>query len=520
MNVIKKTLIYPVMKRFILLVCSVLLFVCLANGQTQDVKYWGEPFNMKAVMNAKYKKLAAGTPILIKGVVTLPQKDHKAMILALLDSTEISIPLKYANRINTQPQTATEFWQSVALKCGMYSYFDKKGYRNAERKALNDESRSYLARLKDLEYEDDIVTNFVKSNFETAYSVNIDPNRLDRIAVRLIASPEPDAFLLPNGTLVLSTGLLCTLDSEDELVAIITNEMCHYLLDHPLNNVVSAENRSRHSAFWSAVLMEVANVAANISCESCGDHDNVSKVSAGVALASGIGSIVSLANVKEVNRLGMNYSLEQDVLADSVTTRFLQMEGMNTNALPSALYKIKNFYLSQGKLKDISRYVSCKSLEKRMSHLGGCDSILVSPVYLKTMAGVVTANARMYYGDKRYDYAEKLIEKNVKYDLADSQDYVLLAQSKMKRFNTAEVNEECLKLLDKAQQVATTTNMDIFRPRIELLQRLGKQDDMKSAIQQYQDALENYNNQVNSNQHEKDWIKGEQTWLNSLKDKQ
>jgi predicted Zn-dependent protease len=403
----------------------------------------------------------------------------------------------------------------------MYNYFAKKGYRNVERKALNEESCSYLAKLKDIEYEDAAVMRFVKYNFSTIYSVNIDPYRLERISVRLIASPDPDAFLLPNGVLVLSTGLLCTLDSEDELIAVITNEMCHYLLDHPLNNVMRAENRSRNAAFWGVLLSGVARVAADIACDASYNNDkSASNVSAGLALASGIGSIVSFANVKEVNRLGMNYTIEQDALADSVTVHFLQLKQMNVNALSSSLYKIKNFYQLQGKTKDISRYVSCKALSQRLSQLGGCDSVLVSPDYLKATASVVTSNARMYFGDKRYEYAEQLLQKNIKYNLADSQDYVLLAQCKMAESNTASVNEECLKLLDKANQLSTTTNMDIFRPRIELLKRLDKTDELKVVVEQYADALNNYNNQVEDNQHEKDWIYTEQSWLNSLKEKQ
>lgn len=502
-------------KIFLFLVLCIEVATLSVSAQNAAIRYWGEPFNMKGTLTDRYKKHKAGTALTIKGIVFRDDNNKKPAILALIDSTQLFVPLRYSYLFDIEPKTASEFWQSIALKCGMYQYFAKKGYRNSFRKELSNESQDYLMRLKDIDYHDNYVSDFVQSNFAAAYSVSIDPNRAEHLTVRVIASPDPDAFMLPNGTMVVSSGLLCTLDSEDELTAVITNEMCHYLLDHQLDNVVRAEARSRHAAFWGMFLAQLTDAALDAAIND--DHNN--KVAAGIAVASGIGTIVSLANVKDVNRLGMNYTLEQDALADSVATCFLQLKGMNVNALPSALYKIRQFYESQNKTKYIPRYVSCKWLTNRLNNLGGCDSVLVSPTYLKATANVVTSNARMYVDDKRYDYAEQLIRKNIKNGLADSQDYVILAQAKMNTTITNESDEECLKLLDKAQEISTTTNMDIFHPRIQLLMRLNKKEEAANAMQQYDEALENYSKQLGDNQKEAEWIKSEKGWLDSLKQK-
>jgi len=502
------------MKKILLVLVLFIEVIALpVSAQDTAISYWGEPFNMKGTLTSSYKRHKAGTPLTIQGIVFRKENNKKPAILALIDSTQLYVPLRDSYIFAIEPKNAAEFWQSIALKCGMYQYFAKKGYRNSFRKELSNESQDYLTRLKDIDYRDNYVNDFVQSNFAAAYSVSIDPYRAEHLTVRVIASPEPDTFMLPNGTMVVSSGLLCTLDSEDELTAIITNEMCHYLLDHQLDNVVRAEAHSRHAAFWGMFLGQLTNAALDAAINS--DHNN--NVAAGIAVASGIGTIVSLANVKDVNRLGMNYTLEQDALADSVATCFLQLKGMNVNALPSALYKIRQFYESQNVTKGIPRYVSCKWLTNRLNSLGGCDSVLVSPTYLKATANVVTSNARMYLDDKRYDYAEQLIRKNIKNGLADSQDYVILAQAKMNTTVTNESDEECLKLLDKAQEISTTTNMDIFRPRIQLLMRLSRKDEATNVMQQYADALDNYSKQLRDNQKEAEWVKSEKGWLDSLK---
>ncbi|MCO7114070.1 M48 family metallopeptidase [Bacteroides uniformis] len=68
--------------------------------------------------------------------------------------------------------------------------------------------------------------------FSKLNATTIDSNRGESLNIRIIQSPEPDAFMLPNGSMVISTGLLCTLDSEDELAAVIACELGHFVLDH------------------------------------------------------------------------------------------------------------------------------------------------------------------------------------------------------------------------------------------------------------------------------------------------
>ena len=116
-----------------------------------------------------------------------------------------------------------------------------------------------------------IMVGMVKANARLVFSklnaTTIDSNRGESLNIRIIQSPEPDAFMLPNGSMVISTGLLCTLDSEDELAAVIACELGHFVLDHQVNNIYRAERRAKRAAFWADVFATTASAALDVRSE-------------------------------------------------------------------------------------------------------------------------------------------------------------------------------------------------------------------------------------------------------------
>lgn len=128
--------------------------------------------------------------------------------------------------------------------------------------------------------------------------------------------------MLPNGAMLVSTGLLCTIDSEEELEAIIANEMVHFILDHQVDNVSRAETRAKRAAFWADVLGTVA-MAADDTNWMYGYDERVGAIE----LAASIGTIAALINVRTVNRLGMDYSSKQELQADRIARDYLAFKG-------------------------------------------------------------------------------------------------------------------------------------------------------------------------------------------------
>ena len=128
----------------------------------------------------------------------------------------------------------------------------------------------------------------------------------------------------------------------------------------------------------------------------------------------------------------------------------------------------------------------------------------------------MTFNAAMYQGDKRYKMAEQLVCKNIDNKVASDHDYVILVKARMAQENTPESNESCLKLLEKAKEIATARNLDINKQEILLLMRMNKQVKAADKLKEYRDLLMQYQQQNALGSEESGWIGEEMNWAENM----
>lgn len=495
------------------------LLILLAIMTMTNIDVYAQSSNLsgniaiKGVITKDYESISANTPVIVRGVHYLKNNNQSTddpYILALeINRIQVPYPAFLSKSIEFKPETEKEFWQSICIKYGVYEYFNKKGYKYNLREELDQESLDYLKKLSQIAYKDDYITEYVESQFAKTSVFQVLPNRPEKLNIRVIESPDPDAYMLPNGSMLVSTGLLGVLDSEEELMAIISNETAHYLLDHQLYNVVKAERRTKRAIFWSSVLADVANAAADIAWY----EDNTKAW--GVNLAANIGSAIALVNAKTVNRLGMCYTFAQEQDADRIAKEFLKFKGMNPDALSSALSKIYRFYVKENRYNNLTRYSSCDELNKRIENLGKAED-LISHSYLKATSDIVTLNAAMYQSAKNYELAKLFTGKNIANKLASSHDYVILTKAKMAQENTEESNNECMELLQKAKECSSLTNIDIHKQEILLLMRMKKQARANELLKEYQTILNQYRKQANISAKDIEWISEEEGWAEKM----
>lgn len=474
------------------------------------------PIAIKGELKQKYENFSEGTPVIIRRVVKMKPREQGGSDIfyaAEIEGLQIPIPASDMNVISLlPPETNQDFWQQIYLRKHLYEYFYEQGYHTKLRQEVDEECRDYLYKLEDIAYKDDFITSYVQSIFAKLTASGIDANRNERLNIRVIQSPEPDAYMLPNGTMLISTGLLCTLDSEDELAAVIASEMSHFVLDHQIHNIYRAERRAKRAVFWGSILAVTAEVALDVAYWE--DDDTA----LGVGAVASIGSIAALLNANVVNRLGMKYKNQQEYLADRIAYDLLKFKGMNPNGLPSALAKVIGFYNMQNRSDDLLRYGSIDNLRKRIEKTSKGESPSSRP-YLKMMSDVVTFNAAMNLADQRYEEAARLVQKNIDNNLATDHDYVILVKSQMALYNTEEVNEECLSLLWKAKALAgDNPNLDIYKQEILLLMRMNKQAKAATTLKEYLYLLSRYQGQDVESEEVK-WASEEIGWANNLLDK-
>lgn len=499
------------------LITFVTLAVVLSTvGFAAKQKDLSGPIAIKGELKQTYESYPAGTPVVIRRVVKMKITDKVGSDIfyaAEINGIQIAIPAESMKAVTfLPPETNQEFWQQTYLKQHLYEYFHQHGYHTKLRREVDEECWDYLYKLEEIGYDDDFTTSYVQNIFAKLTATGIDPNRNERLNVRVIQSPEPDAYMLPNGTMLISTGLLCTLDSEDELAAVIASEMAHFVLDHQINNIYRAERRAKRAAFWGTVLAVTAEVALDVAYW---DDDDTAL---GVSAVASIGSIAALLNVNVINRLGMKYKNNQEYAADRVARELLAFKGMNPDGLSSALAKIIGFYNIQNRGDNLLRYGSIDNLRKRIDKSGEAESQSSRP-YLRTMSDVVTFNAAMNMADQRYDDAIRLVQKNINNNLVSDHDYIILVKSQMALYNTEEVNEECATLLWKARELAgDNPNLDIYKQEILLLMRMNKQAKAANTLKEYLGLLSRYQKQGVQAEDE-EWANKEINWANQLLNK-
>ena len=487
------------MKRLATLFILTILVATAGFAKPQKYKDLSGNIAVKGELTKEYRQSPAGTPVIIRRVVKMknPGESSNNICYAVeMNGIQETIPLNEMGHIAiSAPQTDREFWQQIYLKNHLYEYFSDRGYKHKLRQESDEECLEYVQGV------------FSKLNATT-----IDSNRGESLNIRIIQSPEPDAFMLPNGSMVISTGLLCTLDSEDELAAVIACELGHFVLDHQVNNIYRAERRAKRAAFWADVFATTASAALDVAYWD--DNEDAYAVS----LVADIGAIASLLSIPATDRLGMKYKTSQEISSDRLARQLLAFKGYNPDGIASALGKIIGYYNLHQRNKDIPRYGSIGNLQKRIEKAGESHSLSARP-YLRTTSDVVSFNASMNYANKRYKETARLIRKNIDNRLATDNDYIILVKAEMALSNTEEVNNRCLAMLDKAQEMAgTSPNLDIYKQKILLLMRMNKQAQAADILKEYITLLSAYEGQGIEGT-EKEWTNKEIGWANQMLDR-
>lgn len=495
--------------------------LCAMNGMAKQ-EPMSDYLNVKGTLKEAYQQMPQGAPVIIRMVMRVSETDqYETGIYYQIESNgqNFLLPQSWLNIVAMdKPETVSDFWQQTYLKHHIYEQRKEQEKNQDFRREVEEECQDYLAHLNDIVYEDAYMTSYVQGLVATLCADQVLTGRNGNLNVCVIQSLEPTVFVLPSGTLIVSTGLLSSLDSEAELVALLATEIGHHLFDHLMDNIHKAERRAKRATFWANVFNELS-YSFEGEYYFRGNHDALN-----ASLAADIGEIISLLCLPAFDRLGMNYSDKQEKEADQLAGEILAFHGYPTDALSSGLKKIRDYYLRNRQTEDILRYHSVDDLQKRIEALpaseGSTSADNANRPYLKNTYDAVNFNAALNYAGGLFKESIMLAEKNIKNRLADAQTYVLLVQSKMALYNTPEANEECLALLEEADKLTPNApNLDVCKQRILLLMRMKKQSDALHSLQDYVDVLHAYQEQRPADREERIWIDKEMNWALMLMEK-
>lgn len=466
------------MKKTLILIC---LIPIISISQI-DIKLDGTLNKKIYIGNINHP---VGTSIKLEKIYNSVYEGLKASVIPN-ENTSNNIPYKHLKNISFSFNNTKEFWQSKALSEGVYENLLKNGFQYKKRKEIEEEALEYINYTANngLIYEDSYLESYLYSLANKVYPIRIEDGRPGILNVKILKDVSPNAFIFSNGTMFISTGLLSTLKSEEELLGVIAHEISHFVLDHSMININKAIERRKKAEFWAAFATGLAAAAEGYSAASTGYYSGGTFTMSTAILAYSIASEV-------LDRLGLEYSREQESKADESAKELMKLIDVDPTALSSALLKIKDFSIINGNYLAISGKGTHPSIDSRVSRIGYPTIDFSNVNYDRVISFVNSFNSIIQLNNKNFIACENLVKRNINAGVATEEDYVILAMVTTYMNNNEEKNKEALKYINIAKELNVSPTINIYKQESIILIRLNRLIDAKAALTEYVAAVKN-----------------------------
>lgn len=404
-------------------------------------------------------------------------------------------------------------WDKHLLTGGTYTNLLTKGFQYELRNELNNDAIEYINTLSTYDhfFDDEYFEDYLYTLINKIHTGILKDKRPGNIFIKIIKDPEPNAFALSNGCIIISTGLLSTIQSEDELVGILAHEVAHFALDHQILNYNKEVDKKKRAEFWASFATVVAASAdAYLTVKNKNHIPGVLTASTAI--------LASVFSEEIITRLGVKYNQSQESEADNASKEILEVLKYDKLGLSAALQRIKNYSIMKGNYLALSGSGTHPSLDTRINLLGQVNSLetFVQPTFLKKVSLINSYNAWIelwYYA--RHIAANDLVSRNITNGVATESDYIVKAVVRRRLSNTKESNEEVINLLSKAKTLNVTPYIVLNKEEGITFIRLGRKAEAKKSFQTYLTLLIELNEIKELNNNNKG-LEDEITWTKKM----
>lgn len=345
------------------------------------------------------------------------------------------------------PGDIESLWQLKMLESKIYEDLLSSGYQYARRYAMEEMMKEFMgtAEQNGSFFIDSYLESRLYGILRMVYPVRHTDRRPGVLSLRILSDITPDAWVGPDGTMVITTGMITAVNSELELMALMAQEVAHFALDHHLTNF---------SNFLS------------------------------VGIEPALGNLV-------------RYNTQQELKADKCAVSVLEGYGKSPAILASMLRKVLaygelmgNYYLgsTQGFFPDAASRASTYS-----------DTLAYFfPDYEKLIAPVISFNAFKAYNQSQYLLCRRLLERNIASGEASADDRVLLSQAMMRLSGTDQEYESALAVVRTVITGMEETPSEAFKQEALLLLSLDRRGEAETALVNYEAALGREEQKYNS----------------------
>lgn len=384
------------------------------------------------------------------------------------------------------PTNKAALWNLVRINSNLDANLVSKGYQYDLRKELEDETIDLLQNFDKYYgfFNDEYLEDFIQGLLNGIHPITLDDKRPGNLVIRILKTSSPNAFCTPTGTIIITTGLLSTIRSEDELIGVLSHEVAHFVLDHQVVNINKAIDRQKRADFWTAFAASAAAVT-----EGYLSYKYEVPMTGNLTLATAILSNSIATSLNE--RLGTNYNIEQEYEADQAAVMILNYLNKDPKAFSAALTRIKDYCILNGDFLALSGSGTHPGIGNRIAKIGLTDpNQYNSKSYDRIISNIITYNALNEYGLKHLETALNLTNRNIDAEVATEADYLLKAMTIRIMNNTPEKNQESLDLIIKAKTLNVVPLTYTYKQEGITLIRLSKQKEAIEAFKTYLIKLE------------------------------
>jgi Zn-dependent protease with chaperone function len=403
------------------------------------------------------------------------------------------------------PSDKAEVWQKIRIESGLDLYHFQNGYQYDLRKELEDESFETLQNFQKYYgfFEDEFLSDYLQTVLYKIHPITLGDGRPGNLNIKILKSSEPNAFCTPNGTIILTTGILSTIMSEDELYGIIAHEVAHFVLDHQVVNITREVQRQKRAEFWSGFATAVVAAAETYAVSKDVYYPAGTLTMTTAILSSSIANSIN-------ERLGAKYSIGQESEADNVAVMVLNFLKKDPKALSSALTRIKEYCFLNGNFVALSGAGTHPSLDERINKMGPVDpSQFKNKKYDQAISLINTYNAIEEYNLSHFETVMTLVNRNIDAGVGTEDDLILKAICLRTIYDTPEKNQEALNLIIKAKTLNVVPNDYTFKQEGITLLRQGKSNEAVTSFT-------NYLNKLESQTEKSDYVNDEIVWTRKM----
>jgi beta-barrel assembly-enhancing protease len=465
------------MKKFFTITIFILLFPILTVAQTV-VSF---PVKPEGVVERETGSLKPGASVTLAGIGNHYSTGAYAQIIHLEGQEKVE--LNRINRIKFKARNLEEFWIIKSLQYNVYGNLMKNGYQYNMRDEIDKDVVDYISYLEnnDLFIQDSYLEGYLHGLLLKVFPGILPDGRPGNITIRIVKDIQPNASMYSNGALLINSGLLSLIESEEELLAVLAHELAHYVLDHSVININTAIRRQRRAEFWSAVATGVV-AATEIYVASRDPYYYPGDLTFATAvLSQAVAELIT-------DRMGMKFSQNQENEADLVAAEVLQFAGLNTQGLSSVLTRLKTHHIQALNFQALHGGQTHPSLDSRITSLGE-PGVFEGIGYDARISFINTFNAKQYFIARNYNAAAALATRNIDAGVAVEEDYLVLAAINMALFNTPEKNNEALEFLNMAKTLNIYPLAGLYKQEALVYFRLGFNGDAEESLKLYNERL-------------------------------